>query len=73
MADETKDVGDEILSGASTALQTLLFGMLEKGNRHGSLHVRPTINGTPAPYSLRFDVTATLVPDKPLNRRRRKL
>ncbi len=57
-------MGDELLAGCSTALQTLLSGMIAQGKRRGTLTVRPAISGQEAPYTLRFDVKATLVPDK---------
>lgn len=67
---QTDGTIEEDLPGFGTALVTLISGMLDQGKRRGSLHVRPAINGTPEPYTLRFDVTATMVPDAPQKRRR---
>ena len=67
---QTYSTIEEYLPGFGTLLVTLISAMLHQSNRHGSLDVRPMFNGTPEPYILRFDVTATMVPDAPQKRRR---
>lgn len=72
MSDKPTESIEEILPGIGDAMQSLLSGMMDQGNRRGVLHVRPEFGGIPADYELRFAVTATMIPDKPKSRRREK-